>query len=407
MGWYTVSALEDIVTRTRFTRTFEASIVEGDGRTLDLQLVPYDVEALVADPPDFTPYRESFARGAFAAQLRAPDRVRAWLNFEHEQGLRGILGHGVALEDHASGLRGRFRVHSNADGDKALQLVHDGLLTGCSIEYVALRSQRVGGVMRRVRAHFDKVSLCRFPAYADAGVLAVRQATMPPDDQETCATCDHPAAMHAGDDNSGACTTPGCDCDSFSIEIEIDDATDQSATSSSSSRASVVVPAALAGMLYSPSTTIDVTDYTTTTNVGEALREAAARELPGTVALDDALAERLRALDIEPLRRMAMTSGAWDGSPSRFSDDEYGRSALVCRAGDGSMKERCSMPVLEPDGTLNVNALGSAAGALAGARGGLGGLSPALRAAAARKLVRYYNAAGKEPPPSLLALARS
>ena len=104
---------------------------------------------------------------------------------------------------------------------------------------------------------------------------------------------------------------------------------------------------------------------------------------------------------------MAMTSGAWDGSPSRFSDDEYGRSALVCRAGDGSMKERCSMPVLEPDGTLNVNALGSAAGALAGARGGLGGLSPALRAAAARKLVRYYNAAGKEPPPSLLALARS
>ena len=104
---------------------------------------------------------------------------------------------------------------------------------------------------------------------------------------------------------------------------------------------------------------------------------------------------------------MAMTSGAWDGSPSRFSDDEYGRSALVCRAGDGSMKERCSMPVLEPDGTLNVNALGAAAGALAGARGGLANMTPALKAAAARKLMRYYSAAGMMPPPSVTAAARS
>jgi hypothetical protein len=61
--------------------------------------------------------------------------------------------------------------------------------------------------------------------------------------------------------------------------------------------------------------------------------------------------------------------------------------------------------VLEPDGTLNVNALGAAAGALAGGRGGLANTTAAQKATAARKLIRYYNQAGMDVPPGLRQIA--
>jgi HK97 family phage prohead protease len=296
--------------RVTLVRSFDtAALLAGDGRTLEARIVPYGVAAIVADPPRFKAYREAFTPGAFERQVAAPDRVRVWLNFEHESGLAGIVGHGVALRDQADGLHGSFRVHENRDGDKALQLVRDGILTGLSLEFVALRSKLADGVVQRLRAHIDKVSLCRSPAYAGAQVLAVRHR--PP-------------------------------------ELE---------------RAE-------------PALSSDVT-------------------------------ERLEALGVAPLRRMATTSKPWDGSASRFSDDQYTASTLFCRPGDGAPKERCSLPVLEPDGTLNVNALGAAASALAGGRGGLANATQAMRATAARKLIRYYNAVGKEPPSSLVTLARS
>jgi HK97 family phage prohead protease len=296
--------------RVTLVRSFDSAVLAaGDGRTLDTRIVPYGVSAIVADPPRFKAYREAFTPGAFERQIANPDRVRVWLNFEHEQGLRGIVGHGVALRDQADGLHGRFRVHENVDGDKALQLVRDGILTGLSLEFVALRSKIADGVVHRLRAHIDKVSLCRSPAYAGAEVLAVRQRP---------------------------------------LEVE---------------RAE-------------PALSADVT-------------------------------ERLEALGVAPLRRMATTSKPWDGSASRFSDEQYTASTLFCRPGDGAPKERCSLPVLEPDGTLNVNALGAAASALAGGRGGLANATQAMRATAARKLIRYYNAVGKEPPASLVTLARS
>lgn len=309
------------------TRSFESEIVEMDGRTIEARIVPYNVTTIVADPPDFRPYPEMFMPGAFERQLRAPDRVRVWLNFEHEQGLRGIVGHGAQLEDRDDALYGHFRVHPNADGDKALQLVEEKLLTGLSIEFDALRSQRIDGVMRRLRARIDKVSLCRFPAYESAQVLAVREQL-------------------ASDESD-----------------EIDEET----------------------------------------TLVERLRAEKLEPIP----FADDLVARLRSLNVEPLARIATSSASWDGSASRFTDEQYERSTLFCRPGDAPIKERCSLPVLEPSGALNTNALGAAAAALAGARGGLSDVSRAQKAAAARKLIRYYNAAKMEPPASLVALARS
>jgi uncharacterized protein len=157
-------------------REFVAKIdEEGDGRTIEARCVPYNMPADVADPPDWTPYREAFLPGAFAHQFRAADKVKVWLNFEHEQGLRGIVGHGSEFEDRTDGLYARFRVHRNTDGDKALQMVADGLLTGLSMEFSPLRSRTHDGIVQRVKARLDKVSLCRVGAYAAAKVLAVRQ----------------------------------------------------------------------------------------------------------------------------------------------------------------------------------------------------------------------------------------
>jgi HK97 family phage prohead protease len=293
--------------QTTLVRAFDADLAAGDGRTIEARIAPYGTPAMVADPPDFVPYQELFAPGAFERQLSAPDRVRIWLNFEHEQGLRGIVGHGLELHDRSDGLHGDFRVLENPDGDKALQLVHEGLLTGLSLEFAALRSKVVDGVVHRLRAHIQAVSLCRFPAYQGAEVLAVRQEPI------------------------------------------------------------------------------------TTASVGP--------------VLSPDLTSRLEALGVTPLQRVSVTSKPWDGSPARFTDEQYLRSCLVDRGGEGPAKGRASLPVLEPDGTLNTNALGAAAAVLAGARGGVRNVTGAQKSAAARKLIRYYGAAGMEPPPSLRALA--
>lgn len=107
---------------------------------------------------------------------------------------------------------------------------------------------------------------------------------------------------------------------------------------------------------------------------------------------------------------MAVTDRPWNGAASRFEDDEYRRSAILDRADcsasarDLSVKERYALPIREPDGTLNANALGAAAAALAGARTRLKACTAAKSKAAAR-LLRAYGEAEMEPPASLKSRA--
>jgi len=302
--------------REVLVREFPVELSEdGDGRTLEARIVPYNTKTRVADAPTYEPYEEMFLPGTFERQTRAPDRLKIWLNFEHEQGLRGIVGHGISLEEREDALYGTFRMRDDPDGNKALGMVRDGLLTGISIEFNPLKSKRVGGIVQRVRAHLDKVSLVRVGAYSDAQVLALREEPDP--------------------------------------EPEPDPAPDPDPAPSEPSEAALA----------------------------------------------------LERIGYEPLLHRAVTRKLWKGDAARFADDEYERSCLVCRPGDGSPKERCSLPVLEPDGSLNANALGAAAAALAGARGGLRGVSPEQKATAARKLRRLYSQAEMEPPASLMAMA--
>ncbi len=285
--------------RYELRREFPVELAEGDGRTIEATIVPYNTPAVVADPPDFKAYREEWLPGAFEKQTTAVDRVKVWLNFEHNQGLAGVIGHGVTLEERGTSLHGVFRVHNNSDGDKALELVREGLLTGMSLEAIALRSRTTAaGVTQRLRAHLDGVALCRFPAYKDAQVLAVREEPV-----------------------------------------------------------------------------------------------AVARAFEPVPGMDEQTVARLAALGVVPLERVKVTRDAWNSTRDRFTDEEYQASCLV----DGLL------PVLEPDGTVNANALTSAAAAI----GSLPGVRRAEKSAAARKLIRYFRLAGIDPPTSVRTLAHS
>lgn len=159
---------------------------EGDGRTIDARIIPYGVTATICDPPDYVVEQEQFAPGALASQLRAAHRVKVWLSTMHEQGLRGIVGHGETIEERDDGVYATFRVHENQDGDKALQLVRDGLLPALSVEFLDLKSLRKpGGIVERVRAHLERVSLVPVGAYAGAEVLAMRAAAIEAHEQES------------------------------------------------------------------------------------------------------------------------------------------------------------------------------------------------------------------------------
>lgn len=160
--------------RAFLVREFNAEATSGDGRTIDMRIVPYGEVATVDDGQGA--YSEEFAPGAFDEQLVAGHRLKVWLNFQHERGVSAVVGKGVALREEPDGLHGTFRALDHTDGDKALALVKDGMLDSVSLEFLPKSSAKTaGGVVRRLRAHLDAVALCRQGAYAGAKVLAVRE----------------------------------------------------------------------------------------------------------------------------------------------------------------------------------------------------------------------------------------
>lgn len=163
-------------------RRFDTEISTGDGRTVSFRIAPFGERAIVADGggglPKGVPYEEELMPGLFDKQLRAANRVL--LNFEHQQGLAGIVGHGLDLEQRSDGYHASFRIHETPDGDKALTLVHEGVLRGASVESYWLKSTRsAAGVVQRVKAHLEAVAICRQGAYPSAVMTGLRTDDLP------------------------------------------------------------------------------------------------------------------------------------------------------------------------------------------------------------------------------------
>jgi hypothetical protein len=67
----------------------------------------------------------------------------------------------------------------------------------------------------------------------------------------------------------------------------------------------------------------------------------------------------------------AVTNKPWNGSPSRFTDEQYRRSCVI--KGPAPYKQNCHLPVREPDGTLNCRAVSAAKGRLNQVKGSTAG----------------------------------
>lgn len=157
-------------------RRFETEVV-ADGRTASFRVAPFGEIAVSADGlggvPKGVPYQEELMPGLYDRQLKAANRI--FLNFEHQPGLEGIVGHGLELRAESDGYHASFRIHETPEGDKTLMLAKEGVLRGASVESYWLKSVRsAAGVVQRVKAHLEAVAICRQGAYPSAVLTGLR-----------------------------------------------------------------------------------------------------------------------------------------------------------------------------------------------------------------------------------------
>lgn len=159
-------------------RTFAAEMTAGDGRTVDVRIVPYGERITHNDGlggvPRGVDYQEEWLPGVFVHQVNAANRVVA--NFEHQPGIAGIVGHGLALREEQDGFHGSFTIHETPAGETALILLREKVVEQVSLEAAPVKNIRsAGGVMQRAKANLRAIAFTRFGAYSGARVLALRE----------------------------------------------------------------------------------------------------------------------------------------------------------------------------------------------------------------------------------------
>lgn len=151
---------------------------DGDGRTIEMQAAPWDVEAVIA--PNTV---EVFDRHSFDAQLRAANRVKLTLGHpRRDQKITdSLIGNLAVMESRDAGLWVQARMATSATAGEALALARDGVLDQVSIGFIDLRTEeevRDDGVkvLRRMAARLDHVALVPSGNFGDhAKILAVRE----------------------------------------------------------------------------------------------------------------------------------------------------------------------------------------------------------------------------------------
>jgi ribosomal protein S18 acetylase RimI-like enzyme len=105
-----------------------------------------------------------------------------------------------------------------------------------------------------------------------------------------------------------------------------------------------------------------------------------------------------------PLEALAhISEEAWSNyTKADYTLEQWHAACLIhVHEGDPTSKSQCKLPVKTPDGALNRNGVHAAAAALAGARGGLKGVSADQKKKAGNALKRYYAQLDEDPPESL------
>jgi HK97 family phage prohead protease len=149
-------------------------------RIVEVVAVPYDEETVVEYQGRLI--TESVLPGAFDGVDTRPNRVT--VNRDHDYartvGITRTLQPG-----RSEGLIAELRISPTVAGDETLELANDGALGASVGMAVRAADQRWSeGRSRRhiMRAFLDHIALVANPAYAGAGVLAVRAGTPAPAD---------------------------------------------------------------------------------------------------------------------------------------------------------------------------------------------------------------------------------
>lgn len=166
----------DTVELHRSFGELELDVQPAEGRVEGL-VVPYNRPTDIAEPREsgIIRYREQFAPGSMERAAKAPNRVA--LQFTHSDRLDHQIGYGVEFRDSSEGCVGVFQLYRQ-DRDRVtemLQTSHRGL----SLTFVSLKPfgglERDGELVTRQVVACRAVAAVNDPAYADAGVVAVRQ----------------------------------------------------------------------------------------------------------------------------------------------------------------------------------------------------------------------------------------
>jgi len=171
-----------------------------DKRELDIRMLPWNTVIETASG------LEEFKRGAF---LDTDPKTVFLMGLEHEAHLgmgqsgqpvvtRHPVGKAITLEERDDAMYGTFRVAKTVRGDEVLSLAAEGIVTGASVEWAPLdggsETRTHNGRRKTVhnRARLTGVSTTYRPAYATAGVVAVRS-----DHKEDAPVADDKAAAEA------------------------------------------------------------------------------------------------------------------------------------------------------------------------------------------------------------------
>lgn len=147
---------------------------DGDGRTVEGRVVPYDAPAPLFGDRVF----EVFKRGAFTKTLRERGKGVPLYLTHHA---RSLIGRAVEWRDQDDGLHASFRVSETDQGEEALTLIRDGALHSFSIGFIPVpgKTKIIDEDNRKViyersEVKLDHVALVPNPAYRQARVLALR-----------------------------------------------------------------------------------------------------------------------------------------------------------------------------------------------------------------------------------------
>lgn len=169
---------------TDLHRSYEApdlevgrTMLRGESRhTVTGIVVPYNTPTDIMEVRNgrVISYREQFAPGSMHRAASAPSRVK--LQIEHDERLERLAGYGLSFRDSEAGCVGEFVLYPTM-ADRALELM-DTSHRGLSVTFVPIRpaygSERDGALVTREQVHTKAVAAVSDPAYADAGVLALR-----------------------------------------------------------------------------------------------------------------------------------------------------------------------------------------------------------------------------------------